>query len=207
MAKQSVPQPLHIFGDVLGRLPPPYRRQLDARRPLTTDSLEVKKRCYAQTDEFLEKERAKAFKLPLASQCLLHCGLCPVRFQDPPLPPSQRPLTINVSGPTCLGWTPYGQQHGTGHPSMEPWLVWSKSMRAAAFDVCVMENSARMPPEMFQSVMAPTSHVFSLIVSPDNLGWPSRRKRLWSVAIDRTSCAWLDPYCRSLIGSVNLGAT
>jgi len=56
-----------------------------------------------------------------------------------------------------------------------------------------MENSPKMPTELFKSAVEHHSHVVSMVVGPELPGWPVRRPRLYSIAIRRESLAWVGP--------------
>jgi hypothetical protein len=75
----------------------------------------------------------------------------------------------------------------------EPWLVWSKEMEVQKFDMTLMENSPRMPKQLFRDCMGKHSHLVCMVVGPELLGWPVRRPRLFSMALNRETLAWVGP--------------
>lgn len=193
LARDSKFPPEHIFSNVLDRLPPKLRAEVDALTPPRHAAIDERLCAHASIDRLLEGSR-DAFSPSSTSRCILHSGRrCRLRWEDPELPPSRRPLTLNVSGPTCLGWTPYGGQEGQAHESAVPWMVWAKSVRGSQFDITVMENSSRMPPGLFRAELAASGLVHSVVLGPDDFGWPVRRRRLFSWVTTRSSVVWFGP--------------
>lgn len=140
------------------------------------------------------------------SRCLTHVGCrCSIAWSKPSRSTSAaldigdadhngpHPITINISGPVCLTWTPSGSRQGRSHMSTEPWLLWSLEMQQLHYDVVFLENSSLMPPGEFASQMQMRAETLSIVFSPHELGLPVRRGRLMSAAIDRSSMVWLGP--------------
>ena len=82
---------------------------------------------------------------------------------------------------------------GLAHMTIEAWLIWIKDMEASAFDFTFFENSPRFPRHLFENPMQKQTHVISLAVGPEMLGWPVRQTRLFSCAINRSSLVWCGP--------------
>lgn len=68
-----------------------------------------------------------------------------------------------------------------------------RSVRVSQFDISVMENSSRVPPGLFRSELAASGPVHSVVLGPDDFGWPVRRRRLFPWVTAHSSVVWVGP--------------
>lgn len=140
----------HVFSSVAARLPPKMQKDLQGMRPADTDSDEQKADSYKSMLQYLRKHRRQLTRARKAA-CLRHEGcMCPVAWQDMSGKPSERALTMNVSGTMCTPWTEYGSGDGLSSPHTESFHIWVESMVRLAFDVTILENSKNLPVRLVE---------------------------------------------------------
>jgi hypothetical protein len=112
------------------------------------------------------------------AKCLLHPdGMCPLYWQDPPTTVSERPLTMNVSGPMCTPFSPFGKQDCYSNEHMESFYIWQEGVAARRYDAATLENSVKFPVELFEGRMSENAVVVYARFGPPDI---ARQVRLAS---------------------------
>lgn len=181
----------HVFGDVAERLPHDMQARLASMMPPATASDDAKAAAHTDIRAWLLQSSHRLAR-DLRAPCAKHHGHeCPIGWLDPAgARPSERPLTMNCSGPVCLPWCSLGTRAGEAHDSMVSFAVWQAEMMACSYDVVLLENSRHFPLALFSEPLRHKNHIVSITLGPDQLGWPARRTRLFAVALNRESLAW-----------------
>lgn len=95
-----------------------------------------------------------------------------------------RPLTINMSGHTCLGWSDRGNKQGVGHAdSAKAFATWTADLQEAKNDFDIAECTATFPPKNFKELMS--FHVLHVILN--------------IVQLFRTSCSLVAVLCNFIL--------
>ena len=99
-------------------------------RPAAGAPPEEAARCYERIRVLRWERKADIFSRGMLSPCLSHPGCeCPLAWRDPAgARPSQRPLTVNVSGTQCTLWSSLGARRGLADSNTESWWVWVAEM-------------------------------------------------------------------------------
>ena len=146
--------PEHLFPDVCMRAPPKYLSEVAKLMPKPDAPKMTKALAYDKIRKYLTANRSKIFLPDNKAPCLSHPGkLCPVRWGDPPVPPSFRPLTLNTSGTMCTPWTSYGQVEELADDATPSWWFWVQEMAQLRYDITTLENSPRFPVELYREEM------------------------------------------------------
>jgi hypothetical protein len=191
---------LHLFGDLMQRVPDYVSAEL---RDVTWPSM---------PEKALKKSDPKAFKVATATftqllveavtacrdifkhyshnlflpgykaYCFKHRGLCSV--WDPYDGPS---LELCCAGSTCKDWSVQGLQLGLSGPSSLPFFVWLQEQVARKPAVLIHECTPRFPPELLAAAFGDEYRIESIIFSPEHLGVPNERLRIWSVCINKSA--------------------
>ena len=102
-------------------------------------------------------------------------------------------IKLNVSGPICCGWSPIGDRLGLADVSAYPWHCWLAQREVFQEDMIIIENSAFFPVKLVKDSLGPTHEVKFLFCGPENLGWPTIRRRIYIIALKRSTFAWAGP--------------
>ena len=160
---------VHFVPSLLQKLNPWLAGKLEKMRPAKHDSREFKKNAYLKQLAFLEKHSDNLYDQGRAP-CLYHPGcLCPVEFKPPSWrKPSERPLSLRVSGPTCTPWASNGIHRGYADENMESFYIYKICTKKSEADIDVCENSPNMPRELFGDAVEHKSHVVRLCFGPED---------------------------------------
>jgi hypothetical protein len=108
------------------------------------------------------------------------------------------PLSFGISGLVCTDYCALGQQRrgcGLTEPNHHVWEV-ERTFTAEADleDLYFSENSDRYPVEEKQKQpLQETHHVVSVRISPRDLGFPMRRRRLFTAGLCKRKWIWTGP--------------
>ena len=110
-------------------------------------------------------------------------------------PASTKPVYINTSGMTCVGWSVVGTHGGYGHESEKVNHTWlCERLRFAElglehifFGECV----PGFPVNKIRQVLHRTHEVISIVCGPEHLGWPVKRPRMLCMGINREHFRWV----------------
>ena len=154
----------------------------------------------------LQKKQAKPDLAEKASPARKRRRQCCPWWQQPgsaslsTLCADKEPLVLNISGLVCTDYTPLGKKKGcSGSGLTEPThAVWSAERTWLAVnsleDVFFTENSSSYPVTTKQvDPLAATHDVKHVVVCPTELGFPMRRRRVFTVGIDRARWVWTGP--------------
>ena len=139
---------------------------------------------------------ASAQIVACADQMCLSGALRPLRYL--PLRQVQHLLEWqsleHVANPSALsGPINQWQTQGTSHI-----LVWSEERLEALEDFILFENSSMFPFHLFEAKFGKRYHIIHLRISPEDIGWPVTRRRLWvwRSEILQRQCDSSDSTCR-----------
>ncbi len=188
-------RPTHVFSDLLtllhdttlSSLQGLQRRWLDTYRSRLRNVVGA-----AQRKELLAKCSATYIAQAMrvlkrnppntnAAACTTHereCPLCPV------VEPGQ--LHIEVAGSTCVAWSAMGLCEGWLHESSTPFLCWVQLLLHHQPHLIVHECTPSFDTVTLAALLQPHYDVSFCIASPDDLGFPCRRARKYSVCVHRS---------------------
>lgn len=195
--QKSKQKAVQIFTGMLQKLPLQHQRAIKALRPQRDDNDEVRAEAYCKIDRYLQEHSSELFhRAARAANCVLHPGkACQLSFQDPPgLSEGRRPLTLAIAGTPCRPVTEYsGKKSGCGpaRSDMEAWHLWKNDIRCQSFDLIILENSDKFPPDMLRQALPSRYLVKYAVWGAHEQGWPMRRSRVFAVAINQDSLLWL----------------
>jgi hypothetical protein len=194
-------KPLHYFEDVASRLPDDVREHLDGLRPDPKADVAVRQAAFETMSAYLDTVKETVFTREAKAPCKIHPDcLCPLNWKDPQMPAGKRPLTMNLSGPVCLPWSQLGKEEGMAHMATEAWLIWIKDLEQQMFDFSFLENSKKMPVNLFGDGVGKHCAVISVVHGPEVMGWPVNRSRLLASGLRRETLVWLGPLDGEAIG-------
>jgi hypothetical protein len=173
--------PDHVHDDVLGSLRSEVLGRLTAMEPEAGWSLTRKQSAYKAMHAVMQQEfQAKTlFRENAASWCLKHVQDCPAFART--CPGCDDPLTLLVSGTSCIAWTSAGKQEGSGHESQLPWLAFVHYILHFRPDVVIHEITELHPDSIFAHHFGDEYDILNLLVSPWHVGWPCNRSRKYRV--------------------------
>ncbi|CAE7036856.1 unnamed protein product [Symbiodinium sp. CCMP2592] len=212
-----------VMGDLNDRLPPEARSLLDAMLPTEKVGKGELVKAYESMGQYLMDNRAWLFPRDAKSPCSVHGRGCFVFPQcSPPVEApvlrrrrtksgSAEPglctepicagtaqLRINLAGTTCCGWSSAGKSLQFADVSERPHAVWLAERRhrgeQCEEDFFVSECTPRYPVEAKLRNPLESSHdVLHIVVSATDLGWPVRRRRVFTCGLSKASMIWLGP--------------
>jgi hypothetical protein len=207
-----------VFGDIKDRLTAQCKQWVEAASPTKSMSQSSAKEANSSILAFLRTYKDSNFKVSCTAPCVQHGVDCPVfalhafrqqREADDAAASSStqplkrkkmgsapwwttlapesnggEPLSFGISGLVCTDWCALGEQRrggGLTEPNHHVWEV-EKTFTAEKDleDLFFSENSDRYP-------------VVSLKVSPRDLGFPMRRRRLFTAGLCKRKWAWIGP--------------
>ena len=193
--------PCHVFPELHSRLPPGAGDHLRGLEPASKADVPHASQAYRDMADFLESRKGEMFHSSSKSQCLSHPGQqCLVN----PLSDSHfvkrvqgssniRPLVANIAGTSCTPWSPQGSRRGLGHEAMAPYYLWHIERTVRQEDIIGHENSQFFPTWLFTNGLSASHFIITLTTSPEDFGWPLRRRRKFSLALNRSSLIWVGP--------------
>jgi hypothetical protein len=215
--------PKHVWPGIEMKLPDATLRFFDDNRPydkrrgiakgkLTPEQRREHRDAYKAMDKHLAANRNSLFGFDKRSiNCMApghygkNCKVASSKFASEsdsdssgeeewrPRRGAGQPLTMLVAGSMCTPFTSFGACLGAADPAMEPWYVFINDAATTGYDVVHLENSSKMPIEMFREPMPRHYRMVSIILSQHLLGWPSVRERLFATALNTNTIVWVGP--------------
>lgn len=191
--------PVHLFTGLLERLPEQHVKEVIAKRPSPDDSKEDRAAAFERMAAYLREHASELYGPAMTAQnCMNHPqGQCAVKFQSPEyLCEKMRPLSLLIVGPSCRPWTRFaGGTDPNSHEDLECWLLWISEISQAEYDIVIMENSEYFPVEELFAAGMPKHYCIKYAKwGSQEQGWPVRRTRTYSVAVNMRTCLWLGPH-------------
>lgn len=193
VAKQSKCKPVHMFTDMLCKLPSKHRDIILKFRPAAMSDANAKTKAYRSMQEHLRKHASTLYgRDKRAGNCIFHPGEdCRLSWEDPDVGEHCRPLTAAVAGPPCRPWCLYGGRKTYEHEDLEAYHLWKEDVVNNNYDLIFLENSEFFPPELFVEGL-PSKYVFVYAAyGVQDMGWPTRRTRFYGAAVNTSSLVWL----------------
>ena len=141
-----------------------------------------------QFSKAVEILKAHAQKTPcttFSAQCLNHGKECRFSAQ-----PDAQTLIMNVSGPSCQDFSLMGKQSRFLGPTNDALLQFLYERLMLQEHVILVENVLRFQPDVIAKALGPQYDMKTLRVSPELLGWPIHRQRLYMVFIRKNTLSW-----------------
>lgn len=206
MAHDLAHRPLHLFTDVLDRLPDDVRafclqiqqkhmRKYHILKAMKNKPRKKKRRLQNSQQEIAHLEQDYLLRLHAVLQetkfneeayCQIHCQKCNINPRSNPELAKHR--WLEVAGTTCCPFSSIGKRGGFLDDATLPCLVWWHSSRRLRPSDILHECVPSFNPDVFDD----SSHDeldsttdgeykrFSIIFSPVHLGVPSSRSRIYS---------------------------
>ena len=198
-----------VFGDIESAVPAAERVGIDSFMPAASATTAESKPAYRAMRKHVLENAASIFPTNSASPCKVHHQLCPVvpaHVFKHPLSSSEtrawwtcsktrdtykEALQANMASTMCSGWSPAGNRSGEGHVSERSHSV-SLGQRLALAqqgneDVYFHENRPEYPVDDLQRQPLKRTHgVVSVVVDPDDIGEPLKRKRRLTCGFDQS---------------------
>ena len=191
-------KPLHIFADVMDRVPAHHRAALAALRPEPSATRAEKLECYQNQQQYLLEHGSEFLGRFAVAPCLIHKTLCAVSVQEKGSlkmknTRARRPLLLGVGGSMCTPWSTFGLREGMASHHTEHFQVWLQDLAHSKFDVITLENAPQMPTQLMMDALQGLYTFVHCIFGPNDLGWPCLRKRLMLTAIRKSRLQWVGP--------------
>ena len=175
-----------------GRLGKPAKKAKFSPGP----ALQGAESAYDDMAAWLAKNKHWVFSKDAVSACLVHGKTCPATPPQPNDLPSA--VRVNWAGTTCTGWTAIGQQLRYADPSERCHAVWLAERQQKALDgtedMFFQENVPKYPFKLkLREPLSDTHDIIRVAVGPEDLGWPSRRKRSLCCGLVRSRWRWCGP--------------
>eukprot|EP00439_Symbiodinium_sp_Y106_P049334 s354_g6.t1 len=197
------------FDDILHRLPVEGRQWIAAASPGKQASKAERFEAYKCIADWVMTNRNMLFSVDAQSPCMVHHRHTKGRVEQCPVHPSPPPPTADsvagarrirvcVAGVTCHAWSAEGSQDGQAHDSEIPLAVWLAERRymfeQGMEDVCMVECTPRFPAQKrLEETFGDTAVVLAWEDGPEWHGWPHRRRRILSLAVNRSTADWFGP--------------
>eukprot|EP00971_Amphidinium_carterae_P348512 6490530-Amphidinium_carterae.3 len=187
------------FHDIADRLPAVDRRFLQASMPSRKAAAGVKAKSYNDIRSWVSKNRDRFFPSDGTSYCMVHDRECPVVPAIPRVPEaSVERLKMSVAGVTCHSWSTLGAQEGANHESEVPLSLWlhEKAIRLERGEdhLIYLECTPRFDAQTrIKEVVGRDVTVVEIRVGPEDLGWPSKRRRVLAAAFSSQHLQWVGP--------------
>ncbi|CAE6935695.1 unnamed protein product [Symbiodinium natans] len=149
--------------------------------------------CQSESSLSTRHVRRKLF----ASESELDCPVSRSIAEEETARSSSNFVRVNMAGTVCTGWSAAGKGLHFADPSERPHAIWASERVARAEqgleDFMISECTPRYPVQEKLSALENTHDVFSIVLSPMMLGWPVRRTRVFTCALNRETMAWFGP--------------
>eukprot|EP00971_Amphidinium_carterae_P080550 1593769-Amphidinium_carterae.4 len=168
-------------------------------RPDSRDTKAFKAKAYEAQELYLREHGHEFLGLAAKAYCHRHEQECPVsctstRCIDLCGAGHLPPLTFACAGAMCTPWSSFGSHDGLSSQHTESFQLCMADLVASDFDVITIENSPNMPVSLLMNKFGVSRyHCLWHFVGPEDIGWPSQRRRLWFTAIRRESLLWTGP--------------
>jgi hypothetical protein len=111
--------------------------------------------------------------------------------------PPKKPLVINTAGVTCHAWSNEGHQEQFAHISEVDHEVWvaERHVRGGRGEehLAFVECTPKYPYQQKLVEKLPGHTVLSITTGPEELGYPTKRRRLQAACINNKVLKWVGP--------------
>ena len=98
-------------------------------------------------------------------------------------------LTLAVAGTPCVHWSMQGDRLCLLGESNGPFFTWAFERYHMEEDLIVHENTEMFEESWLVRVLGGKYHVLAIMVSPADIGFPSRRMRKWTLFANKAKFA------------------
>ena len=168
---------LHVFGDVLERVPAGHRDTIRALRPKPDEMGNPTDAAHAachrrKIQKYLKVHGPYIFGPNKAvGDCKIYLGkACPVNAPVEDLPSAESPVRTLVAGTMCTPWSAFGSRSGAAHPANHLHYVWAEDAKQSDFHLVTLENSEYFPVDEFRAHMQPNYLTVHTAICPSLLG-------------------------------------
>ena len=109
-----------VFKDLRARLGPEACKYLAKLRPPKDAGVRVRREAFCRMEKYLAAHSSQLFSVDARAPCVVHGQQCLCRTR----PQGPMPLTLNIAGSICQGWSMAGKRAGFGHDSEELHAIW-----------------------------------------------------------------------------------
>lgn len=182
--------PQHVFQDVEDRLPAHVLARVRSMQPHVSAPRELAQESYQHMKEYLVSVKDIAYT-GATSYCLKHKKHCNVSI---PREVSGARVRLTAAGTTCGGFSSRGMKKREADPSMRPFHIWSQGLDQSDQDFVFQENAWSFPATLMQGALpAPKYKVLRILLCPTAIGWPIRRLRALTAAVNMDHWVWVGP--------------
>ena len=198
-------RPQCLFGDILERAPQHALEILQRRQQECLGVLEVEgskkrkmspskglqKRIRDMGREFISDavqllRQSLPTKKQVRAHCYVHGSSCRLRVHPhPPGDGSRMSTSISVTGFSCVDWSAMGKRLGWLGGSSLVWAQWCAELLAREEDWAVCECTDGFDAEHFQSIISDVYELRCIFVSPQTLGEPASRMRVYMILVNK----------------------
>ena len=152
---------------------------LESGRGFITEAVDLLSRCMEDKNK-------------IRGHCYVHGKRCTANTQKIP---SFRGFCVNITGFSCLDWSCMGAQKGWLGSSSIPWAQWcAERLHAANMnteDFVIAECTRTFDAAHFETLVSPKFHFAVLHVTPELLGEPVCRNRIYMILLAKNKRAWV----------------
>ena len=175
-ARDEKSRPKHVFGDIRERIPAQPDMQFMTN---------------AQVRGFLRTQGSTLYTPETLAYCYTHQDSCRIwDGLDMPADPARRKsLCASMVGFSCVDWSPrrMGVRMGLEGKTAPIMYHWLEEVRQLKPDILWYEQSPDFPPGILDDLLGDLYENYPMIVSPELLGWPMSRTRLFGLLTLRES--------------------
>lgn len=193
--------PLHIFGDLFGRLSKSALDGLAQKEELVNEVLQEtcekeKENLQMYGEQLLQAHMdtlSRPGSLLSKAKCDVHGKACPLPHSGLPMELHKQcqsegctmALSLNASGTECYDYSSMGEQKGLLGRTAKTFAVWVEERKRSAEDLLLHECTVRFRPAVLRQHLGHIYIFFSLIISPHHLGWPVHRPRRYTIGVKK----------------------
>ena len=188
-------RPMHLFVDLMGRLPLCTQLHLNHLRPLAGATANQREIAHTAQVAYLEENKINLSTYFTARNCLFHPDQgCRVNFTVPDtLGHASRPLTIAIVGLPCRPFSCLGNREQLAHSDMEAIALFKIEVLRGDYDIVMIEEAELFPDWIFVELFPPHFVLRKRIFGPRDQGKPVRRTRFWGAALNQKRLVWIGP--------------
>ena len=170
----------HVFGDICSRVP--------------TQEPPLSERSNEEVRSFLEKHGRRLYNRGAHAFCYKHNDACCLwdGLEQPGQPEERSGFLISAAGFSCTDWSPrrMSKRPGLQGATAPVFFHWSVENKHLQPDLLFWENSAHFDPGALIAALGDGFDHHYAEMSPDVLGWPAARPRLFGVSVLRSTCSF-----------------
>ena len=145
-------------------------------------------------EKYLAAHSSQLFSVDARAPCVVHGQQCLCRTR----PQGPMPLTLNIAGSICQGWSMAGKRAGFGHDSEELHAIWRQERVEEAklglehgfFHECTVRYPYK---EKLWKPLADSHWCKTILTDPKRMGHPTMRPRVLSACFAHDHCVWCGP--------------